>query len=1814
MHSLLRCFVFSVLSLCAGLSTASAVTVTDFATVPPGVNGNMAFDADGNLYVASMDAILKITPSGVVSTLTTNVGMAQQLAFHDGKLFAAHVSGVLYEVGLDGAHTTRYTLPDEVGTESFSGLAIDAAGNFYLTSYHNNIVYVVPPDWSGKSTLATVTTPQNAAFRAGSVYVASSSEVVAITTAGSKTVYADGFGGVIGLLFDAAGNLYVSDFMSHEVKKVAASDQAVTVVLEMEVPRGLAMDSAGNLYVADMDGVIKKVSFVPEVTGVSPSTGPTAGGTTVTLTGSGFTGATAVMFGAAPATSFTIHSDTQITAVAPAGNGSVNVTVTTPAGTSATSSSNAFLQGRLLTINDVSQAEGDSGTTMFTFTVNLSEPAGAVGVMFDIATADGTATAGSDYTAKALTGQYISMGSSSYTFSVLVNGDIDMEAAETFFVNLTNVTGALVGDGQGQGTITNDDTIDLAVTISDAPDPAVRGGNVTYTVTVANNGSLPPTAAALSIPLPAGTTFVSLSTPGVWSATTPAVGANGTIHATNDAVAAGASESFTLVVDIETSVAIGTTFSTTATVSTSDTETSSANNSATATTTVTAGADLALSAGVGSEGLGSFDITITNSGPDAATGVAVYVQLSGAANYASATASGWTISPTGNNIFFTDGTIAAGDSKTLTIETTPRVGAGRGAGVKLWAVALAETPDSDPSDNEVTLHSIVGPALNPAAAEPLASVAAGARVTENLYPAGDVDIYSFDAQAGDRVFIATTTTASSDAPGSSRDTLIRVVGPDGVTVLEVDDDDGVLSSTSSSIAGLALPTDGTYYVVVECQRPEAIVFPYELFLRLQRGSPTAKTAATASYTGQELTGASWVLGSIGVESDSYTITLGAGETLFVSLDLDPARLGSELDCALVLSDINPEHPLSGWRANGSDLVSDTPPSSEAMVFTAKETTTYKLSIHSTSGTGNYQLSVSVLPARSENQATTYAATVADGGVPDGEELVSTLTVPSSHRIGKLKVALHVTSNSWSNLHIHLTSPGGNTVGLVREVSGYFLSTLDVVLDDDGAYAIAFDPENPVFPPEMADIDGAILKPVRDSRLSWFNGQDAQGTWTLTIRDRDANGGTATLHSWSLIVVDEDAAPTGVVANHFSADFEADDGGFTHSGTADEWEHGTPAAAPIVGAHSGTKAWKTDLDGTFEASSNQDLVSPNIDLTAVPTGRVVELAWVMSYQLADASTMAAYVAVEEVGGDNATQIAWRWLGPDMRDEEVGADSITIDEAAGWGLHRVLISDFAGKTIRLRFHLESSGATPLAGLAIDDVSVRSYRALSTDASLSALALSAGTLSPSFASGTASYTANVANAVSSVTLTPTATDPQTIITVNASVVTSGSPSGAISLAVGANVISVVSTAEDGVATQTYTVTITRLPNSNADLSNLVLSSGTLTPGFASGTTSYAADVSNAVTSITVTPTLAESTATVKVNDVAVASGNTSGAINLSVGANTLAVVTTAQDGTTKTYTIVVTRAASSNADLSALTLSVGTLSPTFVSGMTNYSASVTNATASITVTPTVADATATVKINDISVSSGAASGSISLNVGANTVQVVVTAQNSATKTYTLTVTRAPAINSALAGLVLSEGVLSPAFVSGTTIYAADVSYATSVLTVTATTADTAATILINGQAATSGSPSAPLDLNPGSNPVEIVVTAQDGVTTTSYTVTVTRALGYHSADTDGNWRLSLLELTRVIELYNTRDGTTRTGAYYTDATTEDGFAAGTGTITSHHSADTNQDGRLSLLELTRVIELYNTRDGTTRTGEYHRTELETEDGFAPGARTRR
>ena len=111
-----------------------------------------------------------------------------------------------------------------------------------------------------------------------------------------------------------------------------------------------------------------------------------------------------------------------------------------------------------LSIDNVSLNEGNTGTTAATFTVSLTAPAPAGGVTFDITTQNSTATtADNDYMAKSLTGQTIPAGSRTYSFPVTVNGDARFEPDETFLVNVINVVGATIADGQGQGTIVNDD-------------------------------------------------------------------------------------------------------------------------------------------------------------------------------------------------------------------------------------------------------------------------------------------------------------------------------------------------------------------------------------------------------------------------------------------------------------------------------------------------------------------------------------------------------------------------------------------------------------------------------------------------------------------------------------------------------------------------------------------------------------------------------------------------------------------------------------------------------------------------------------------------------------------------------------------------------------------------------------------------------------------------------------------------------------------------------------------------------------------------------------------------------------------------------------------------------------------------------------------------------------------------------------------------------------------------------------------------------------------------------------------------------------
>ncbi len=409
-------------------------------------------------------------------------------------------------------------------------------------------------------------------------------------------------------------------------------------------------------------------------------------------------------------------------------------------------------------------------------------------------------------------------------------------------------------------------------------------------------------------------------------------------------------------------------------------------------------------------------------------------------------------------------------------------------------------------------------------------------------------------------------------------------------------------------------------------------------------------------------------------------------------------------------------------------------------------------------------------------------------------------------------------------------------------------------------------------------------------------------------------------------------------------------------------------------------------------------------------------------------------------------------------------------------------------------------------ISSVVVNLTVAPGTNTSLTGLTASTGVLSPAFATATTSYTISEPNTVTSIQLTPTTSDTTATVTINGSIVASGALSPPIPLSVGSNPILITVVDNGGTTASNYTVTVSRAPSTNANLSKLGPGIGGLTPSFNSTTTSYAISAGNATASITLTPVSSDANATIKVNGATVTSGTVTTPIALAEGAQTVInAVVTAQDGTTtKTYTLTVMRAPSTVATLSKLGPSIGGLTPAFSPATTSYTISTGNATASMTLTPVSSDANATIKVNGATVTSGTVTTPIALTEGAQTViTTVVTAQDGATtKTYTITVTRAPSANAALSKLGPSIGGLTPAFSATTTSYTLSTGNATTSMKLTPVSSDANATIKVNGTTVTSGTVFGPIALAPGPNTITTVVTAQDGTTTKTYTLTVTRA----------------------------------------------------------------------------------------------------------------
>ncbi len=243
----------------------------------------------------------------------------------------------------------------------------------------------------------------------------------------SVTITGTNFTGATAVTF---GNTPAGSFTVNSASQITATSPAGTGTVDIRVttPGGTSATSAADqfTYVA-----------APTVTNVNPNSGPPGGGTSVAITGTSFTGATAVTFGNTPAGSFTVNSASQITATSPAGTGTVDVTVTTPGGTSATSTADRFTYTTAGTTTTLSSSQNPSGygqPVTFTANVSGSSPTGTV-LFFDGATQLGTATLANG-TASLTTS---SLAAGSHTISAKYVGDTNNAASDATLIQNVDV-------------------------------------------------------------------------------------------------------------------------------------------------------------------------------------------------------------------------------------------------------------------------------------------------------------------------------------------------------------------------------------------------------------------------------------------------------------------------------------------------------------------------------------------------------------------------------------------------------------------------------------------------------------------------------------------------------------------------------------------------------------------------------------------------------------------------------------------------------------------------------------------------------------------------------------------------------------------------------------------------------------------------------------------------------------------------------------------------------------------------------------------------------------------------------------------------------------------------------------------------------------------------------------------------------------------------------------------------------------------------------------------------------------------------------
>lgn len=329
---------------------------------------------------------------------------------------------------------------------------------------------------------------------------------------------------------------------------------------------------------------------------------------------------------------------------------------------------------------------------------------------------------------------------------------------------------------------------------------------------------------------------------------------------------------------------------------------------------------------------------------------------------------------------------------------------------------------------------------------------------------------------------------------------------------------------------------------------------------------------------------------------------------------------------------------------------------------------------------------------------------------------------------------------------------------------------------------------------------------------------------------------------------------------------------------------------------------------------------------------------------------------------------------------------------------------------------------------------------------------------------YTLDIPSGINNVTLTPTFMTGATLQT----------PASLTNIDV-TNISEIRFTvqAEDTTYTNEYVVTLNKLSSTNNNLASLSVDNGTLTPNFNKDTTKYTVSVDSSIDKINVTATTEDNKASL--------TGD--GEHNLSFGENTIKVVVTAEDNSTKEYEIVVTRRESNDTSLSDLTID-GTTITGFTTTKDNYEITLPFGTTSFLLNATPNDTNASIPANEL--------GTKTLTGNTETFTFTVTAQDNTTKTYTIKVTIAGNNDTTIDSLtVLGK---TPTWSDANNRYELTVDGETLSVGPNDVTA-----VFNNGASITNKD--AEMTLVKGGNSYKFTVTAADGTTTKEVEVYITR-----------------------------------------------------------------------------------------------------------------